>query len=143
VRAQANNFYDARLMGRPVEAWSDAELRGFLEAWRIGAVAVWSASARARFAALGLAREELAGGFHVFTTGIRGGLAEGARASARPGAIEVRDAAGPRTLLRWNHDPRLRTIPELEMRRAPSPHNPMGFIEVVNGGARAFRVVLD
>ncbi len=134
-------FANGVLLGRPLGAWTDAELREALALYNIGAVVTWSPGARARFVRLGLFPADLAGGFSVFPVAGAPGFASGApgtRAEAAVNEIRVRGAASSPTLLRWQHDPRFVCEPPLPISAAPNPYSPTGFILVENGGTADF-----
>jgi hypothetical protein len=57
--------------------------------------------------------------------------------------LEVKEAGGPKTILKYHYSSVLRTEPELPIQRYEVVNDPVGFIEVSNGDVSEFEIYTD
>jgi hypothetical protein len=132
----------AVFFGEPLEAWTPEAFAAQLERYNIGWIVVWSTPARRYLEAQPALVEPLGrfGPFHAFRRrGAASWVLEGeAQVTARPNAIEVRDASPGRVVLKYHWYPGFCSDPPLPVGPYEAPELAAPFIAVENGGQREF-----
>jgi hypothetical protein len=125
---------DGRFLGRPLDDWSDADLRECLERYRIGDAVVFSPAVVERLRAVGGVGREVGGGVHVLSFALP---PADAVLTPQAGALAVR-ATTRQVWLPFHFDPDLVTEPPLRVVPVPGHCHRAPMIEVEAGDTRDF-----